>query len=186
MLFWLLCACVAVFINAVLTKSGKGMSIVKMACVLMLLAIVAYRYTAATETDFARFKKDFLKQYKYVSNYDQVGVTLFDVEFLRLYNNEDYLAVVRDIDDLLKLFNHGMFDKQKLANFADKRKDIINALHFFASSISPEGVVRLGVATTKLQALTYAMLRKLQRVHKTAVFVSPAPFDASNNHGYIA
>ena len=179
----LVLACAGVFINTLF--KGGTLNVMKVIGLLMVIsgAIAAYQLQS-TASPFKGFKSSFLKHYKYVDKYDQIGRLLFQLEFLRRYNNEDYTTLVQDVDQLLAMFNAAMseeFGKTSIEKFIDKRKSIVNSLHSHVHSVPAEYIHTLGATATRLQALTYAMVKKIQRVQNKHVYNIPAPFDATND-----
>eukprot|EP00798_Chlamydomonas_sp_ICE-L_P019635 gene19635-26320_t len=181
MLLILTAACTLVFVNALL-QGGGALTVVKVSGALLIVTfLVAILKNNSQETTFALFKRQYLANYKYLRYNDKVAAILFHLEFLKLYNPHDYKMFTDNMETFLAMFNMHMatvaLSRVQLQQFIDTRHAIVDVLDTFVPSCPASYARAISSCSKRFQALSYAMVRKIERANKLRMFESPAPFN---------
>ena len=184
-----------VFLYAITREGVKNTVGDALVILVICLAFAAvYKYAAPTikKLENERNKKPAeFSDLKFLSLYDKILKAVVALGFVKEYNNGDYEALARKVDDYVKMYQRLYNSKipnmaQQLDIMIDKRNDVLDTISSFFVC-TPAGYENLlKRQLLQVQSITYHMLRKLQQQSGIKKLGFPIPSNSDQTRLVLA
>lgn len=121
------------------------------------------------ETEVVPLKE--VDQLKFLNAYDKIKDAVMKLQFVRQYNQGDFLRLTQQVDDFVKKYQY-LYNNSGIANgqaeqhidlLLDMRTNLLETMQSFFVSVPADKDESIQKQYMKLQSITYHMIKKVQQ-----------------------